>query len=111
MYARMYVCMYVCMHVCMYACMYVTRAQACNPVLKTENFQIPSSGFCMSPSIDAHLLRIKLNSAHSHYYYRSNYADVYVHRSYFHLFRQVYKNTNIPRTTTEFNEVFALIVV
>jgi len=47
------------------------------------NFQIHKT----SPSIDVHLLRIKINSAHSRYYYTSNYDDMYEHRSYFQIFR------------------------
>jgi hypothetical protein len=36
---------------------------------------------------------------------------VYEHRSYFLLYREVHYIKNIPRTNTEFNEVFVLIVL
>ena len=67
----MYVYLYVlCVtYVYIYIHIYKSIAQRCNPAEKTVNFQISSSGFCMSPNINVHLLRIKLNSAHSHFSY------------------------------------------
>ena len=67
------------------------------------------SGFCLSPSIDAHLLRIKsvLQAAISNIVLCLSDA-VFEHRSYFLSLRQLYYITNIPRTNTEFKEVFVL---